>query len=158
MKQNIRKIIEENISKRANKRDKERRKTNPIYKCRKNVSGMIYIGLKKCNSYKNKSSWENLPYTPSILKQYIESQFSLPENLDHEGHVWMTWRNWGKYNAKIWNEKDSSTWSWNLDHIIPQSKLPYDTMEHPNFLKCWDLSNLRPYPAKLNIEDGNRRK
>ena len=65
----------ENISKRANKRDKERRKTDPIYKCRKNVSGMIYIGLKKCNSYKNKSSWENLPYTPSILKQYIESQF-----------------------------------------------------------------------------------
>ena len=40
--------------------------------------------------------------------------------------------------------------------IYPQSKLPYDSMTHPNFLKCWALENLQPLEAKENISKGNR--
>jgi hypothetical protein len=46
---------------------------------------------------------------------------------------------------------------WNLDHIIPQSDLPFVSMEEENFKKCWALINLRPYSAKQNLIDGNRR-
>lgn len=148
----------EKISKRANERNKIRREIDPIYNCRVIVSSLIFKRLKANDSSKNGiSCWSKLPYDPSTLKQHIEDQFSSPENLDYNGNVWMTWENWGKYNSKTWNENDSSTWVWNIDHIMPQTKLPYNNMDHPNFIKCWDLSNLRPYSAKKNIKDGNRR-
>jgi len=70
---------------------------------------------------------------------------------------WINWDNRGAYNAKTWNDQDSATWTWQLDHITPQSELLYDSMEHPNFLKCWSLSNLRPYNAKQNSKDGATR-
>lgn len=60
----------------------------------------------------------------------------------------MTWKNWGIYN--------SETWIWQIDHIIPQSKLPYVSMGNENFIKCWALDNLRPYSAKQNIYDNAR--
>ena len=66
----------------------------------------------------------------------------------------MIWNNWAIYDPNTWDDNDQSTWTWNLDHIIPQSDLPYDSMEHPNFKKCWALDNLRPYSAKQNIFDG----
>ena len=69
----------------------------------------------------------------------------------------MTWNNQGKYNPEIWNDSDQSTWTWQLDHIIPQSDLPYASMEDDNFKKCWSLENLRPYSAKQNLIDGSKR-
>ena len=69
----------------------------------------------------------------------------------------MTWENHGVYNLNTWDDNDQSTWKWNIDHIIPQSKLPYTSMEDDNFKKCWALENLRPYSAKQNIIDGNKR-
>ena len=69
----------------------------------------------------------------------------------------MSWKNWAVYNPKTWNNNDSKTWTWNIDHIIPQSDLPYTSMSDVNFNKCWSLSNLRPYSSKQNILDGNRR-
>lgn len=66
----------------------------------------------------------------------------------------MSWKNRGKYISKEWDDNDSTTWKWQLDHIIPQSDLPYDSMEHENFHKCWALSNLRPLSAKQNQLDG----
>jgi len=60
----------------------------------------------------------------------------------------------GKYNILTWNDKDYTTWTWQLDHIIPRSNLPYSSMTDENFKKCWALENLRPYSAKLNLLDG----
>ena len=54
----------------------------------------------------------------------------------------MSWENYGIY--------------WQIDHIYPQSLLPYDSMDHPNFLKCWSLDNLRPLEATENIRKGNK--
>ena len=107
-------------------------------------------------SKNGKSSKSFFPFTKNELKIHIEKQFSLLENL-YNGEIWMTWENHGIYNPKTWNDNNPSTWTWHLDHIIPQSKLCYSSMEDGNFRLCWALSNLRPYSAKQNILDGNRR-
>jgi uncharacterized Fe-S center protein len=46
--------------------------------------------------------------------------------------------------------------TWNIDHIIPQSSLPYNSMEEENFQKCWALENLRPMEAFANIKKGKK--
>ena len=95
----------------------------------------------------NKSIINFLPYTIQQLKDHLEKQFE----------PWMNWNNYGIYYTNLWNDNDPSTWVWSIDHIIPQSKLPYTSMEDDNFKKCWALDNLRPYSAKQNIIDGNKR-
>ena len=63
----------------------------------------------------------------------------------------MNWNNWGKYNPKTWDDNDSSTWTWQIDHIIPVSHFKYNCESDEEFKKCWSLDNLRPYSAKQNI-------
>lgn len=60
----------------------------------------------------------------------------------------MTWDNWGKYDH---NQK-----TWQIDHILPQSKFPFSNFEEENFKKLWELSNLRPLETVENITKGNR--
>jgi hypothetical protein len=98
-----------------------------------------------------------MPSTFQEMKYHIEDLFSAPYNLTRDGKVWMTWENWGKYDPKTWDDNDPSTWTWQLDHIIPQSDLPYTSMQDENFKKCWSLENLRPLSAKQNFLDGVRR-
>lgn len=50
-------------------------------------------------------------------------------------------------------KKDIRTWQ--IDHIIPQSKLPYFTLEDENFKKCWALENLRPLESFENLRKSN---
>lgn len=121
---------------------------DPFFKMRRLISSSINKSLKKNNSSKETSIIDFLPYTINELKQHLESQFE----------PWMNWDNWGTYNIKTWDDNDSSTWTWQIDHIIPQSELPYNSMQHPNFKKCWDLANLRPLSARTNIEDGCRKR
>jgi hypothetical protein len=131
-----------------NIRTKERKHLDPVFKIRCSVSKTIWRMLKIQNSSKGrKSSLQYLSYTIDELKAHLESLFE----------PWMTWENWGIYNAKSWDDNDPTTWKWNIDHIIPQSDLPYTTMTDENFQKCWDLSNLRPLSAKQNHTDGVNR-
>lgn len=132
------------------KQKKEQRQKNPHIKLNWLISGLIVGELKKRNVLaKNKEYLKYLPYTLNELKTHLETH---PEKED-----WMNWNTHGKYSAKTWDDNDSSTWTWNIDHIIPRSKLPYDSFQHPNFKKCWALENLRPYSAKQNCIDGDRR-
>jgi hypothetical protein len=78
------------------------------------------------------------------LKEHLEKQFEL----------WMNWNNYGKYNAKIWNDNDSTTWTWQIDHIIPHSTFQYVSMQDDSFKKCWAIENLRPLSSKQNLLDG----
>lgn len=106
---------------KANKRQKERKANDPAYRLRCNIGSAVSMALKRQEGSKQgESTFKHLPYTPEILKEHLEAQFD--EN--------MSWDNYGSY--------------WEIDHIYPQSKLLYDNMEHPNFEKCWALSNLRP--------------
>lgn len=105
---------------------------DPCLKLKSRISIMVCKYIKKAGSKKDFPTWSKLPYTPQQLKEYLEKQF------DDK----MNWENYGKY--------------WTLDHIIPQSKLLYDSMDHPNFLKCWKLENLRPMKAEDNIRKSNK--
>lgn len=127
----------------------KKRKTNSIFRLRADVSTMIRRALKKNNGSKSGvSCFEILGYTVHQLKEHLEKQFEL----------WMTWNNCGRYSPSTWDDNDNSTWIWQIDHIIPQSDLPYNSMEDDNFKKCWMLENLRPLSAKQNFLDGVFRK
>lgn len=133
------------------KRFIEKNKNNPQFCIRKAFT--LYI--RNCLLYNIKDEedlcFKYLGYTVQELRDHLEKQFKLP------GNEWMSWNNWGRYRIKGWNDNNSSTWKWQLDHIIPHSKFNYSSMEDEDFKKCWALSNLRPYSAKQNLLDGNRR-
>jgi hypothetical protein len=124
---------------------KIKRKTDPFFRLRGQITNAISRALKLQNGSKNNESCiKYLPYTIFMLKEHIESLFE----------PWMNWQNQGMYPNKTWVDEDQSTWVWSLDHIIPQSTLPYSNMNDENFIKCWSLDNLRPYSAKQNWLDG----
>lgn len=127
---------------------KNKRQNDIFFRLRQNVSSQIYKALKKNGSSKNGDSCFNyLPYTIEELWTHLESQFE----------TWMTRENNSIYDPETWDDNDDTTKTWQLDHIIPQSKLPFTSMEDDNFKKCWELKNLRPLSAKQNISDGDRR-
>jgi hypothetical protein len=127
---------------------KDKRANDVSFNLRSQVSKNINRILKSQGSSKNGSSvLQHLPYSMQELKNHLESQFE----------SWMTWNNWGRYDLETWNDNDSSTWTWNIDHIVPQSKLLYTNMTDDNFKKCWSLSNLRTLSSKQNLIDGDRR-
>jgi len=137
---------------------KKKRQEDPMFKLRSIVSCTIRRSLKNQGSDKNgESCWDHLPYTPEMFKEHIEAQFSLPENLDSKGQVWMNWDNHGKYNAKTWKDDDFSTQSWQIDHIKPVSDFTFTSMDDPEFQECYSLANQRPLSAKQNFYDGVRR-
>lgn len=120
-------------------------KTNISFKIRSGISHTIRRALKNNNSSKNgKSILKYLLYTIQELKEHLEKQFE----------PWMNWNNYGVYKRAHWNDNDQATWTWNIDHIIPQSQLLYSSMEDDNFKKCWALENIRPYSSKQNLLDG----
>lgn len=114
---------------------KERIKIDPTFKMRMYVGTRIRVAMVKLNGIKNNSVWKHLPYTPKDLKDHLEKQFE----------PWMNWNNYG-----------NGIGCWNIDHVIPQSHLPFDTFEDTNFLKCWCLENLRPLSSVENIKKSNK--
>lgn len=129
-------------------RAKNLRKSDPNFVIRKSISFFIWKSLKQSKSSKNgESCLDYLNYTIEELKKHFESLFE----------PWMTWDNYGNYQKSIWNDDDQSTWTWQIDHVIPQSNLPYTSMSDDNFKKCWSLDNLRPLSSKQNIVDGTNK-
>lgn len=127
-----------------NKWDNNRRKTDPVYNLQRNVMHAIVAsvrkyGFKNLQTQKlNKTIFDHLPYTAEELKFHIESLWE----------SWMNWSNYGKFDA------NKSTWQ--IDHIIPQSALPFADMKEENFQKLWALSNLRPLETVANIRKSNK--
>jgi hypothetical protein len=132
---------------KINRYYKSRRENDPEYKIRRIVSSSVLIMIKSQGSYKKGSIKLFLAYTIQELKEHLEKQFE----------SWMNWQNQGKYEVIKWNDNDPTTWKWQIDHIIPQSNLPYTSMSDDNFKKCWALENLRPLSAKQNLLDGANR-
>lgn len=138
-----------NITSKKSQAATLRKKSDPSFRLRVNCSSLVRTYLLRNGSRKDgKSILKYLPYTMSDLKNHIESLFE----------SWMTWDNYGMYGYKTWVDNDQSTWKWNIDHIIPQSALPYTSMIDDNFQKIWSLNNLRPYSAKQNVIDRDRKK
>jgi len=123
----------EKIIERNNRYERERRQRDPMFRLRLNVRGAVYKALKRTNGGKYGSkTLDALGYEISDLKEHLEKQFD-----DH-----MTWDNYGTY--------------WHVDHILPQSLYPYDSLDHPNFKKMWALENLQPLEGIENIKKGNK--
>lgn len=141
------KIYRKNNRKRINELERERRKNDLQYKLRKLISANIGYYFRNLGQNKNGSCLKNLPYTMEELKKHLEKQFE----------PWMNWQNHGKYLLKSWNDEDQSTWTWQLDHIIPHATFKYTSMEDEEFKQCWALSNLRPLNAKQNLIEGTQR-
>ncbi len=120
------------------KRNYQRRKQDVHWVLKRRVSSTICNTLANRGLYKDSPTWTALPYTPEQLKEHLESQFE----------DWMTWDNWGLASH------DRKTW--NIDHIYPQSKLPYESLEDENFQRCWALENLQPLETFTNIRKSNK--
>jgi hypothetical protein len=122
----------EKIREKNRSYQKRRRANDPAYNLKCNVSTHVYVALKNQGSTKGGSTFSALPYTPSDLVEHLEKQFDET----------MTWDNYGSY--------------WDVDHIHPQSLLPYTSLEDENFQKCWALNNLQPLEKMANIRKGNK--
>ncbi len=130
---------------KINQYDREKYNSDPRIKLRKNISRAINAYLKQNNSNKNRESClDFLSFSIVELKSHLESLFE----------PWMNWNNYGPYEVTMWNDSDSSTWTWQIDHIVPHSEFKYNSMEDDNFRLAWDLNNLRPLSAKENCLDG----
>lgn len=139
----------EKNKKKIRAREQERRKNDPEFRIRRDVSRVVNLSLKKENGSKNNMSVTKFLDMEKI-KEHLESLFE----------PWMNWKNQKPYNPKTWDDNDPSTWVWHIDHIIPQLDLPFSEMSHDpesNFQKCWALSNIRPLSAKQNLQDGASR-
>jgi hypothetical protein len=113
----------------------QRRREDPVLNLRFLVSSMVNKGMRKQNVTKNNSTWNALPYTPLQLREHLESQFD-------------SWMNWDNHGCK--------EGCWSIDHIIPQSSFKFDSMDHPDFQKCWALENLRPLDHWENVKKSNK--
>ena len=98
-----------------------------------------------------------LPQPAAQVVERLQILWHLPSNLTSDSKAWMTWQNWGLYDKELYIEDDVSTWKWHLEHIVPHSEFCYTTMDCQEFRDCWDINNLRPYPAKQNIIESNNR-
>lgn len=110
---------------------KELKEKNPQYKLSQNISSAIYISLKENNIKKNNKYFQSLGYTITELKEHIESLFKAN----------MSWDNYGE---------------WHIDHVIPQSKFNYNSMDDLEFKDCWGLHNLQPLWSTENISKNNK--
>jgi len=127
-----------------NNKESLKYKNNIYFKLRKIISKSVSGALKNNYSSKyNKSILKYLPYTIMDLKIHLESLFE----------PWMNWNNHGVYNINTWDDSDSSTWTWQIDHIEPHKNFKYLDMECDEFKKCWSLNNLRPLSSKQNNID-----
>lgn len=139
------KLNKETIKAKRAVRLKQKRLADSLFKIRSNVYRRIRDVLKKNNSSKNgKTILSYLKYSTRDLKNHLENQFE----------TWITWNNYGQYKKSSWDDNDSSTWTWQIDHIVQQCKLPHINMEDDNFKKCWALENLRPLSSKENFNRG----
>jgi hypothetical protein len=120
------------IQERSRDYKRKRRKNDPYYRVMRNTSTLVSRALKKQGTTKGGSTFSALPYSPRDLIEHLERQFNET----------MTWENYGSY--------------WDVDHIHPQSLLPYDSLDHPNFQKCWALDNLRPLEKRDNQRKSNK--
>lgn len=103
-------------------------RSDPIKRLKHQISNQIRKLVKKNGFSKNKiSSWKILPYTSTELKQHLES-------------LWEPWMNWDNYGGRMSDKKKT----WHIDHIVPQSKFYFNSMDDVQFKECWALSNLRP--------------
>jgi hypothetical protein len=103
------------------------------------MNRMVNNSLKKNSFTKKSKTADILGCSFEEFKQYIESLWTIPTNLDENGNVWMNWSNRGLYNG-------TPNYGWDIDHIIPQSK----AMDEDELIKLNYYKNLQPLCSYIN--------
>lgn len=127
-----------------NQYEKEKKLSDSCFRMQKRVTCAVYSAIKR----RIRGCIPRL-YRSCIL---IHFSFTIEILMKHLESLWKPWMNWDNYGVY----KINGPRRWNIDHIIAQSVLPFDTFEHPNFLKCWSLENLRPLDAIKNMNKGKK--
>ena len=120
------------------KQAKERWKI-PWVKMRAIIAGQIQKDISFVNGeyfeVQTNTIWNEIQkqcgYNAHDLVKHIQNQFG-PK---------MSWDN---------HSRSTAGFRWEIDHVVSRSDLRYDSLNHPNFKKCWGLDNLRPLDAKEN--------
>jgi len=105
----------------------KRKKRDPLFKLKCNISSLIYLSFKKNNHHKNSKTKEILGCSIDYFKEHLQKQFT-------KG---MSWENAGE---------------WHLDHIYPVS-LAKDEEE---LIRLNHYTNFQPLWAKDNLQKGNK--
>jgi hypothetical protein len=114
------------------KYEKERKKTDPVFKLTKDIVKYIRLALLYNKSgiiRENSNLRQILGCTLKEFKTHLESQFE----------PWMNWDNRGLYNGQL-------NHGWDIDHIIP--KATAKTKEE--VIKLNHYTNLRPRCSYIN--------
>jgi hypothetical protein len=120
----------EKVIKRVISQSLERRKNDPVYKLKHNLSTSIQKCIRRINSIKTNRTINILGIDYVGLMEHLESQFE----------PWMNWDNYGKYKIDTFN------YGWDIDHIIPICTA--DTIEDVYRLNHY--TNLKPLCSKVN--------
>lgn len=119
-------------------------RNNHISKWRALVASQIKHDMalmtNKYQNIKTEQIWDEL---------YSQCGYTEKELCEHLEANWESWMNWDNHSRKTKGAR------WEMDHIVPRSKLPYTDLKHPNFKKCWSLYNLRPLEWKKNNKKSN---
>lgn len=115
------------IIKKQSERNKERRKTDPIYLLKRRLRNRLYYALKNKIWKKNTHFSKYIGCNREVLISHIEKQFK----------PGMSWDNIGL---------------WHIDHIVP---LSFAINESDLYNLC-HYTNLRPMWAKDNISKGSK--
>ena len=110
--------------------DKERKKTDPLFKLSCKIREMIHRVLKLSGEKKNDCSIKLIGFTQKQLKDHLENKFK-PE---------MNWENHGTY--------------WEIDHIVPVSWFIENSIKNPKIINS--LTNLQPLTVEENGQKGDK--
>lgn len=97
------------------------------------IRGTVRDALNRRRRTASRSFWKHVGYTPDELKSHLESMFT-----ERNG---FTWENYGK--------------KWHVDHVIPQLRFSFESVQDEGFKQAWALSNLAPMERLQNIAKGN---
>ena len=121
--------------KKLNKYTRDRKKNNPSFRIRHQLSNRLWSALKRNNLYQSKcaSTMQLVGCTIEELWKHLESSSSW--------EPWMTRENYGKGG-------------WDVDHILPCAS--FDLKCPVQQLACFHWSNLQPLEHIKNVKKGSK--
>jgi hypothetical protein len=115
--------------KQNNRRYRERREEDPLYKLTTNIKRNIRGAMTRNNFKKSSRTNKILGCTYEEFKKHIEVQWK----------PWMNWGNYGVYNGE-------ENYGWDLDHIIPISS----AINENGIILLNHYSNFQPLCSYVN--------
>ena len=126
-KENKGQVYEKYFKPYFNKYQNERRKTDPKFNLDRNVLRAVRNALKTSERFKEEIWINKLGYKMATLKNHLKARVP-------DGYTWTDY-----INGKL-----------ELDHVIPRYLFNYESIDDPEFKKCWALKNLRLLPSNKN--------